>query len=380
MFRIRHLLIPRKYFSQWEPDLYLSKGASVHKVPQPKFPSKFEDSVIREINKESRRQTFLSMVILAILMVVGVGIFITQSRFNPGVLQKNAFLPEPNKNRPSSQLSPNASFVPLPEGIQPLTETEIFDARNLSDKINGKAELYLSAGFTRLVIQRFKDERATDLWMEAFVYDMGNSQNAFSVFSAQRRQDAESLGLAQYAYSTPNALFLTHGRYYVEIIASKVSGQVLESVKMMAETFIRNTPAEAATVNETELFPEKELVKNSIVLISSDAFGYDGFDKIYTAEYKFDDHSLMAYLSHRRTPVEAKELASAYTKFLLAYGGQNIEEKLPVKDARLIRILDAYEIVFSHGSYLAGIREAATVDQAKTLAVRLSHRLKEGAQ
>jgi hypothetical protein len=347
-------------------------------VPQPKFPSKFEDSVIREINKESRRQTFLSMVILAILMVVGVGIFITQSRFNPGVLQKNAFLPEPNKNRPSSQLSPNASFVPLPEGIQPLTETEIFDARNLSDKINGKAELYLSAGFTRLVIQRFKDERATDLWMEAFVYDMGNSQNAFSVFSAQRRQDAESIGLAQYAYSTPNALFLTHGRYYVEIIASKVSGQVLESVKMMAETFIRNTPAGAATVNETGLFPEKELVKNSIVLISSDAFGYDGFDKIYTAEYKFDDHSLMAYLSHRRTPAEAKELASAYTKFLLAYGGQNIEEKVPVKDARLIRILDAYEIVFSHGSYLAGIREAATVDQAKTLAVRLSHRLKEG--
>ena len=255
---------------------------------------------------------------------------------------------------------------------------EIFDALNLSDKINGKAELYLSAGFTRLVSQRFKDERATDLWMEAFVYDMGNSQNAFSVFSAQRREDAESLALAQHAYRTPNALFLIHGRYYVEIIASKVSGQVMQPVKMMAETFIRNTPAEAATVNETELFPKQELVKNSMVLISSDAFGYDGFDKIYTAEYEFDDHGLMAYLSHRRTPVEAKELASAYTVFLLAYGGQNIEAQLPIKGARLIEILDTYEIVFSHGSYLAGIREAATINQAKTLAIRLYHRIKEG--
>jgi Family of unknown function (DUF6599) len=334
--------------------------------------------VIRENKKNSRRQTFLSMVILSILMIIGVGIIITQSRFNQAVLQKNSFLPEPNKNQPSSPLAPNASFVPLPEGVQPLTATETFDARNLSDKIDGKAELYLSAGFSRLVSQRFKDEHEADLWMEAFVYDMGNSQNAFSVFSAQRREDAESLGLTHHAYRTPNALFLTHGRYYLEIIASKASGQVLEPVKKMAEAFIHNTPSDVSIVNETELFPKQELVKNSMVLISSNAFGFDGFDRIYTAEYEFDHSRLTAYLSHRNTPEEAKKMASAYTQFLMTYGGQNIEEKLSIKDARLIKILDTFEIVFSHGSYLAGTREAATKNQAKTLAIRLYHRIKEG--
>jgi hypothetical protein len=318
------------------------------------------------------------MVILSILMVIGVGILLTQYQYNPAVLQKDVLLPGPNKDKPSTQMFPNESFVPLPDGVQPLTATEIFDAGNLSDKINGKAELYLSAGFTRLVSQRFKDKRVTDLWMEVFVYDMGNSQNSFSVFSAQRRKDSESLGLAQYAYRTPNALFLSHGRYYIEIIASKVSEQVLEPVKIMAETFIRNTPVKAATVNETELFPQEKLVKNSIVLISSDAFGYDGFDKIYTAEYELDDHNLMAYLSHRRTPEEAKELASNYTKFLLAFGGQNIEAQLPIKDARLIEILDTYEIVFFHDSYVAGIREAATINQAKMLVIRLYDQINEG--
>jgi len=318
------------------------------------------------------------MVILSILMIIGVGIFITQSRYNPAVLQKNAFLPEPNKNQPSPPLAPYTSFVPLPEGLQPLTSTETFDARNLSDKIDGKAELYLSAGFTRLVSQRFKDEREADLWMEAFVYDMGNSLNAFSVFSAQRREDAASLDLAQHAYRTSNALFLTHGRYYLEIIASKVSGQVLEPVKKMAETFIRNTPAEISVVNETKLFPKQELVKNSMVLISSNAFGFDGFDRIYTAEYELDDSRLTAYLSHRNTPEEAKKMASAYTQFLMTYGGQNIEEKMPIKDARLIKILDTFEIVFIHDSYLAGTREAATEKQAKMLAMRLYHRIKEG--
>jgi len=346
-------------------------------VSPPNFMSIFEDSVTRENKKYSRRQTVLSMAILSILMVIGVGIFITQFRFNPGVLQKNAFLPEPNKNQPSSPLAPNTSFVPLPEGIQPLTSTETFDARNLSDKIDGKAELYLSAGFTRLVSQRFKDEREADLWMEAFVYDMGNSQNAFSVFSAQRREDAASLDLARNAYRTPNALFLTHGRYYVEIIASKASEKVPQPVKKMAETFIHNTPAEASIVNETELFPKQEMVKSSVVLISSNAFGFDGFDNIFTTEYEFDDSRLTAYLSHRKTPEEAKKMASAYTQFLLAYGGQSIEEELPIKDARWIKILDTFEIVFYHDSYLAGIREASTIHQAKTLAIRLYHRIKE---
>jgi len=335
--------------------------------------------VIRENKNTSRRQTFLSMVILSILMVIAVSIFIIQSHFNPAVLKKDAFLQESNKEKPSPQLVSNAYFVPLPEGLQPLTETEIFDAKNLSDKINGKAELYLSSGFTRLVSQRFRDEREPDLWMETFVYDMGNSQNAFSVFSAQRRQDAKSLALTQYAYRTPNALFLTHGRYYLEIITSKVSGQMPPSLKIMAETFIHNTPVETTVINETELFPKQKLVENSIALISSNAFGYDGFNQIYTAEYEVDDHRLMAYLSHRKTPVEAKELVSAYTKFLLAYGGKNIEIQMPIKGARLIEILDAYEIVFPHGSYLAGIREATTIDEAKTLATRLYHRIKEGS-
>jgi hypothetical protein len=317
------------------------------------------------------------MVILSILMVIGVGIFITQSRYNPSVLHIDALMPKPNKDRPSSQLFPNPSLVPLPEGIQPLAATEIFETNNLSDKINGKAELYLPAGFSRLVSQRFRDERATDLWMEVFIYDMGNNQNAFSVFSTQRREDTEPLGLAKYAYRTSNALFLVQGRYYVEIISSTVSEQMLESAKMMAETFIRNTPAEATTVNETRLFPENELKKNSIALMASDAFGYEGFDKIYTAEYKIDDHILMAYLSHRRTPAEAKEMASSYAMFLLAFGGQNIETQLSMEGARLIEILGAYEIVFSHGSYLAGIREAATIDQAKKLAIGLYDRIKE---
>ena len=132
----------------------------------------------------------------------------------------------------------------------PLTLPESFDAQNLSDKINGKAELYLSAGFVGLNSQRFKDKKDASLWIEAYLYDMGNGQNAFSVFSAQRREGAAKLDLAQYAYRTSNARFLVHGRFYIEIIASEATERAFNPVKLLAENFIGNTATQTVTLRK----------------------------------------------------------------------------------------------------------------------------------
>ena len=333
--------------------------------------------MIRQHKHISSRQTFSSLAILTILIMIGAGVMVTQYRYNPAVLQKDALSSTADNISRSSPPSSDKSFLPLPQGLVPLTAGEIFEAQNLSDKINGKAELYLSAGFTRLVSQRFKDESASDLWLEAFVYDMTNGHNAFSVFSAQRREDGVPLDLTQYSYRTSNALFFVHGSYYVEIIASEASERVVPPMKQLAERFIHNTGIKTAVINEMELFPQQDLVANSIALISSDAFGYEGLDKVYTAEYELDGGSLMAYFSRRQSKEDADKLSQAYRKFLMTFGGTAIEAQLPIKDAYLVEILDTYEIIFFYGAYVGGVREAATIDQAKKMVLRLYDRIKE---
>jgi hypothetical protein len=327
--------------------------------------------VIRENKSNGRRQTVLSMVIISILVLIGAGIVITQSRFNPAILQKDALLPTVSLT--GQDLPPAAieAFIPLPPNLKPLTAPEEFDAGTLSDKINGKAELYLSAGFSGLISQRYRDKIVSDLWIEAFVYDMDSGKNAFAVFSAQRRENAESLDLAQYAYRSPNAVFLIHGQYYIEFIASQASSQVLQSMELLAVTFIRNTPAETITIAEQDLFPKPDLIAGSIALIATDAFGYEQLDQVYTAEYRVNDEPAMAYLSRRQAPDEAQDLAVSYGKFLLNFGGQNIDRQLPIKNAQIIEILDTYEIIFSYGPFLAGVREADSRKQAEDLALRL---------
>ena len=332
--------------------------------------------MIRENRKFSRQQTSFSLAVLFILLVIGTGIFLAQFNYNPAVLQKDLFLPPTAKDTDPSLTTLTESIIPLPPGLVPLTLPESFDAQNLSDKINGKAELYLSAGFNSLNSQRYKDIEGSDLWIEAYIYDMDNGQNAFSVFSAQRREGAAKLDLAQYAYRTSNALFLVHGSFYIEIIASEATERAFNPVKLLAENFIIHTATPTAIIQEKDLFPLQGLVADSISLISADAFGFERLNQIYTAEYELGQQRLMAYLSRREENREAQDLAAAYQKFLETFGGQNIDASLPIRDAKLVEILETYEVIFSCGPFIAGVREADSKEQAMNLALQLYEKLK----
>jgi hypothetical protein len=332
--------------------------------------------MIRNSKKHSRQQTLNSLAILIILTAIGCGIFLTQFDFNQAILPQDFFLPAGGKDKDLS-LAPTAkSIIPLPQGMVPLSSPESFDPQTLSDKINGKAELYLSAGFVSLASQRFKDKDDSNLWIEAYIYDMGNGQNAFAVFSAQRREGAASLDLSQYAYRTQNALFLVHGPFYVEIIASEATDRAFSPMNLLAENFVSNTATQTVTIQEKDLFPVQGLVADSISLISADAFGFDRLNQIYTAEYELGQERLMAFLSRRQETRAAQDLASAYQKFLETFGGQNLDANLPIKDAKLVEILETYEVIFSCGPFMAGVREAASKEQAINLAQRLYEKLK----
>jgi hypothetical protein len=335
--------------------------------------------VIPENQSISRRQTTLSLIILSFLVLIGVGIVLTQSHYNRAILSADALSPTADKN---ALISPDIflpEFKPLPPAIEPLTAPESFDPATLSDKINGKAELYLSAGFSSLKSQRFRAAADPDLWIEAFVYDMQNGQNAFAVFSVQRRENAQSLSFARYAYRSPNAVFFVHGKFYIELIASQASGQAMESMETLAAAFVRNIRGASKAIAEQDLFPKQNRIEGSISLITADAFGFEQLNQVHTAGYRTNDTSLMAFLSRRQNPAEAEKLAANYGSFLLNFGGKKLDSQLPVPNSQVIEILDTYEIIFSYGPYVAGVREAAAVDPAEKLAIQLFNQLKEVA-
>ncbi len=131
-----------------------------------------------------RLESAISVCILAILFLIGLGIFIKQfdydmSRFGIGTAAA-----------PKFEIPFKLSSL-VPAGFETLSKAAVYNPENLYEKINGKAPLYTESGFEELSTQRFVSISDQGLWMELFVYDMAAIRNAFSVYSVQRRAEGE---------------------------------------------------------------------------------------------------------------------------------------------------------------------------------------------
>jgi len=299
-----------------------------------------------------------------------------QSRFNPAVL--NFLESAATASKPAARTpAVGEPLRPIPADMSALTPPESFDRETLSDKIDGKAELYLSAGVIRLDCQRLALAGQPDLWIEVFIYDMGSPQNAFAVFSTQRRADAVLLDIGGFSYRAGNALFIAHGPYYLELIAAANEDSLIATMTELAESFVRSQSVAAGPIGERDLFPKNGLIEASITLIPADAFGVSDLDRVFTATYTLGATEMTAFLSRRATPQAAAERVRSYTEFLTSYGGQIAARDEPVPGAVVIAILDAYEVAFHQGPFFAGVHEAPDKEQAVALARELDAKLKE---
>ncbi len=310
-------------------------------------------------------ERWVGRAILVTLAIIAGGVFVAQSRFDPGKWRAQT-----HEAGPST--TPHAAEAPATAaGLRAMGPPEVYNAETLSDKIDGKAELYLAAGFERLETQRFALADDPGRWLERFVYTMKTPPGAFAVYSQQRRPQARPLDLAADAYQSANGLFLAQGAYYLEIVGSDPSDTLQTRMADLARAFVADHPVSRAAKDERTLFPEEGLVADTIALTPTNAFGLVGLDRVFTADYVGDGHRAMAFISRRATDSEASGLAGAYTDYLLTYGGQKVSAPEGAPPVTIIAILDQYEIVFHHGDLLAGVHEADDLSYGLALAVRL---------
>jgi hypothetical protein len=129
---------------------------------------------------------------------------------------------------------------------------------------------------------------------------------------------------------------------------------------------------------ELALFPSEHLKRESISLLAADAFGFDRFRSVFTAQYTLGETDLTAFLSQRARPDEAAELAAAYHQFLLQNGGKEVKPGPGLADVRMVELFGTYELIFSRGRMLAGVHGAENREAAEQLARILKERLSGG--
>jgi len=270
-----------------------------------------------------------------------------------------------------------------PAGFETLSRIEVYNSENLYEKINGKAPFYTESGFQELFTQRFASKDRDNLWFELYVYDMGTVRNAFSVFSVQRRADADILPLFHplSGYGTSNALYFVNGNYYIELVGSDESGELFKAMTEIPDKLRKKLAVDKVTeIAELSLFPSENIVPGSVKLYLANAFGFEGLTDTFTAQYEIDGETITAFLSKRVGSRDAEAIAKSYHKFLMENGAVVKKAFNKILADKVIDFYDTTEILLSKGQFMVGIHEAENQKSAEKLAVMLINNLSRAAK
>ena len=148
-------------------------------------------------------------------------------------------------------------------------------------------------------------------------------------------------------------------------------------MREFAQTFVNQHPMQEKPIPELSIFPDLNLVKDSVALFPEGAFGFEQFKDVFTANYQIGNDQVTVFISRCLNPSQAAKLSKAYQAYLLEYGGELTVHSTPIVNGKLIQIHDMFEFVFTHNDYIAGVHLSPTQIAAETLAKHLSAALSE---
>ena len=274
-----------------------------------------------------------------------------------------------------------STFVHLiPDSLVTGGELEHYTAETLYERINGKAESYISKGFVALDVQEFHLVGRPAAYLSLWVYDMAEAANAFAAFSTQRRLDAVDLDLTDNAYASGGSIYFTHGPCYVEVqILPDSPPELADAALAVARNFIERTSVGPDDGLEGEtLLPEAHRLANSIQLLKSDAFGFAGLDNVWLARYDVDGVTVTGYASGRSSPAEAEALAKSYIEFLEQLGATEGAPDGEPPTGMIVRDLYGHTYVIIHrGRVFGGVHECPDLGAAYGLGLEILAHLSE---
>lgn len=323
-------------------------------------------------------ETLLGLAILAVLAGVGAAVYFEQFRPHPAAAAADRpdYHPPP-ASRPAAP--PRPSRVNPPDGMAALGPSEFFDPDTLYEKIDGRAELYLPAGFQSLECRRLGLPDDEDSVVEVFLYDMGSARSAYAVFSLQQREDAEPRDFTRYAYLAENALFFCHGPYYLEIVAGTADAAARDALRRTATQLMADLPAEPVDLPEAALLPEAHRLPGHPRLYRADGLGFALLTDLVVADYQIGEFSLSGFVCARGSEADAAKLAQAYQQYIMDDGAM-LQTPIPeLPDARVLDFYGTWQVLFTRGRYFAGVHQAGDRLSAEQLALLLDRQLSEPA-
>jgi len=164
----------------------------------------------------------------------------------------------------SGMADPLANFLDkLPARIGPWSKAEQperYGPENLYTYIDGGAELYLSYNFQGLLAMKYVNENGDEITVD--ICDMGDSANAFGVFSHSR--ETTDMRVGQGCEYSSGLLTFWKDRYYVSLLSYPETAEKKETIFALAAAIVAGIPQEGQLPPVIARLPAVDLVPESV--------------------------------------------------------------------------------------------------------------------
>ena len=193
-----------------------------------------------------------------------------------------------------------------------------YGRENLWEHINGAADQFLDLGFQQLQVMEFSQNT---LSISIEIYDMGNSINAFGIYSAERFPENQFVDIGLQGYQEEGALNFFGGRYYVKLLCFDCEAQSGDILTNFAKEIVKRSGNISAFPALLSVFPKEGLLPYTEKFILRNFMGYSFLHDGFLASYKAGGQEFDCFIIDGKNAEETQEMVKRFlqdSRFLLA--------------------------------------------------------------
>jgi hypothetical protein len=280
---------------------------------------------------------------------------------------------------------------------------ETFNADNLFEKIDGRAESFIQYDVRGMAYADFHPDGDETADVQVYVFEMGDTLKALGKYGSEKPDDVKTLPIGSEGYLSAGSIIFYAGPYYTQVVTTTDDPKFAAFAKAMAEriaarqrpgaapaaTAVAVAPVEAepavvkgpsqemprapqpkATTPEAlfALLPEGS-GKSSPKYVAQDAFGYSFLSDIFMADYTQDGTTWQGFLRPYRDAKEAEAVFNKYVEGAKLDGAELKTIEAEGADRMIISAnIGLIDVLFLKGNVLGGANGATEEKPAETFA------------
>ena len=282
------------------------------------------------------------ILLICLLPCIAAAVYISGQRYDTALINFSKVTmqqsPIPTEASPLSVEQPSTKQMSRDiAGFRQLGQAEHYTKENLYEHVDGHAEYFISAGFAGLTVTEYikSGSSAKQGEIQAEVFDMGKSLQAFGVLSDESGTNAAPVSVGSMGFKTSGGLSFIKGPYYVKITAFSPRTPLLRFAKTFADTL----PEEQGNFKVFSKFPKMGKIEHTRFIKE----GYHGLDFLHNVierEYAVGDKKIkVALMTGSRQEIGALRLS--FLDYFKKYAVPH--EKIDKSGREVYKVIDKYE-------------------------------------